>query len=550
MWFTSIYRKTLRDCRWALLGWGLGLGILAYVEAAEYAVTATPQARASLASLGPTFAWYSAPIAMTTPGGMTSWRMGPILVLLSVWALLASSRVLRGEEEEGSLDVLLTRPRRRLRVALEKLGALLTALLVMGLLVGLLTYAGGRQINVDLGLGPSLLLGLDAALLAAVVGALALLVSQFTEQRSTAAGVTGGLLFVFLVMDMAHRVFPHTEWISRLSPVYYYNLSKPLIPGYGTNPGAMLFLGLLAVVLTGLALALSYQRDIGRRVALPRWVHGPEWARRAGRRQSLPEAEWSLRTSYLRSLREVAAPTGWWTLGVAGFAGFMALEVKQTESHLTSILTGSPFWTELMSRVGGGEASAASTLLSFFYLLLPLLVMAFAITQVNRWAADVGQGRMELVLARPQPRSRLLLARFAALTTATIVMAALTLAATVLASAGAGLGLDPGHVAAAAISMVPLGLLIAALGYLLSGWLGAAPVTSILSALLVFSCVISLLGPTLNWSGAILRLSLLWYYGKPLVDGIAVGEVLGVLAVALVGLGLAATRFARRDLAY
>ena len=113
MWFASIYSKTLRDCRWALLGWGLGLGALAYLEAAEYAATATPQARASLASLGPTFAWYSAPIAMTTPGGMTNWRLSLILVLLSVWALLACSRVLRGEEEEGSLDVLLARPRRR-----------------------------------------------------------------------------------------------------------------------------------------------------------------------------------------------------------------------------------------------------------------------------------------------------------------------------------------------------------------------------------------------------------------------------------------------------
>jgi ABC-2 type transport system permease protein len=550
MWFASIYSKTLRDCRWALLGWGLGLGALAYLEAAEYAATATPQARASLASLGPTFAWYSAPIAMTTPGGMTNWRLSLILVLLSVWALLACSRVLRGEEEEGSLDVLLARPRRRPRVVMEKLGALYTALLVMGVLIGLLTYAGGRQIDVDLGLGASVLLGVNAALLAAVVGALALLVSQFTEQRSMAAGVTGGLLVVFVVMDMVHRVFPHTEWISRLSPVYYYNLSKPLIRGYGTNPGAMLLLALLAVVLTGLALVLSSRRDIGRRVAPPEWMRRSGWARRASRRQLLPEDDWSLRTTYGRSLRAMAAPAWWWTLGIAGFAAFMALEVKQTESNLTAIFRGSPLWTDLLGRVGGGNVNASSTLLSFFYLLLPLLVMAFAVTQVNRWAVDVGQGRMELVLARPQPRSRLLLARFAALTTAVIVMAGLTLAASALASAGAGLGLDLGHMTAAAISVVPLGLLIAALGYLLSGWLGAAPVTGILSAALVLSFVISFFGPTLNWSGAILRLSVLWYYGKPLVEGMALGNALAVLAAALVGLGLAAMRFARRDLAY
>ena len=35
---------------------------------------------------------------------------------------MAASRMLRGEEERGALDVLLSLPRPRLRVALEKLG--------------------------------------------------------------------------------------------------------------------------------------------------------------------------------------------------------------------------------------------------------------------------------------------------------------------------------------------------------------------------------------------------------------------------------------------
>ena len=28
MWFTSVYRKTLREVRIAILGWGLGMGLL------------------------------------------------------------------------------------------------------------------------------------------------------------------------------------------------------------------------------------------------------------------------------------------------------------------------------------------------------------------------------------------------------------------------------------------------------------------------------------------------------------------------------------------
>ena len=75
---------------------------------------------------------------------------------------------------------------------------------------------------------------------AASLGALALLLSQFTQDARTAAGITGGLLALAIVVDMIHRVVPDTDWLSRLSPVYYYNLSKPLIPSYGTDPVALL----------------------------------------------------------------------------------------------------------------------------------------------------------------------------------------------------------------------------------------------------------------------------------------------------------------------
>jgi putative exporter of polyketide antibiotics len=61
--------------------------------------------------------------------------------------------------------------------------------------------------------------------------------------------------------------------------------------------------------------------------------------------------------------------------------------------------------------------------------------MAFAVTQANHWAADEEEGRQELVLATPQPRLAILLARFGALTTATVIIGVLTLALTALAAA-------------------------------------------------------------------------------------------------------------------
>jgi len=547
MWFKSIYLKTLRDFRIAILGWGVGMGLATFeVQATVGSLVSTPAARATLVSLASSFAWNADPVAVDTVGGYATWKVGIFFLLVAIWPLMACSRLLRGEEERGSLDVLLSLPRGRLRVALEKLAAVWTALLLMGLLIALITFAGGKSFNADYSLGDALLFGLNLVLICGVFGSIALLLSQFTQERGTAAGVTGGLLLVFIVLDMVHRVIPGTEWLSRLSPVYYYNLSKSLVPSYGTNPGAMLVLLGLSVLLSGAALWLFVRRDVGATVALPSFLRLPE--RTVRPEQALPVNAWSLRSVYARSLAKMAFPTFWWTLGIAGFAAWMVVVVKQTEDQFKTLSASSSFLRDLITKIGGGDVNFNATLLSALFVLLPLLLMAFAVTQANRWAADEEEGRQELVLATPQPRLTVLLARFGALTTATVIIGFLTLAATALASAASGLALDGGNLAAATLSIIPLGLLMAALGYLFSGWLRTAVDTGLLSFLLVIWFFITFIGPGLNWPDTTLRLSAFYYYGTPLLHGLPTGDTLGVLAVAVSALALASARFVRKDI--
>jgi ABC-2 type transport system permease protein len=547
MLFRNIYLKTLRDYRIAILGWGVGIGLLMYVVlVAVPSLVDTPQARASLVSLGASFAWLAEPVSLDTPGGYVTWKYGLTILIIAIWPLLASSRMLRGEEERGSLDVLLSLPRGRGRVALEKLAAIWTALLGMGLLIGLLTFAGGRSASADFGLGDTLLFGLNVVLICGVFGAIALLISQFTQERGTAAGATGGLLLIFIVLDMVHRVFPNTEWISRLSPIYYYNLSKPIVPAYGTNVGAMLVLLALSIILSGAAVLLFVRRDIGGTVTLPGWLRLPERAKRPER--ALPVDDWSLRSVYSRSLGMMLVPTFWWTVVIAGFAAWMIVIAKQIEIQMASLYTSSPLLKDFITKVGGGDISTNATLLSALFAFIPLLLMAFAATQANRWAADEEDGRLELVLSTPQSRLQVLFGRFAALTTATIIIGVLTLAATAVASVATGLKLDWGNLAAATLSIIPLGLLVAAIGYLLSGWLRTAVDTGLLSFLLVIWFFISFIGPELNWPDGVQKLSAFYYYGTPLLHGLPLGDMLLVLAVAMVALVIASVRFVGKDI--
>ncbi|HKV31026.1 MAG TPA: ABC transporter permease subunit [Candidatus Dormibacteraeota bacterium] len=544
MWLSSVFLKTLRDYRIPILGWGIGMGLVVVSPMASVAtLLTTPQARAQLVGLASTFAWNADVVAVDTIGGYATFKIGVFIFLIAVWPLLAASRMLRGEEDRGSLDVLLSLPRPRLAVALEKLAAIWTALLAMGLLIGLLAFAGGQKFGGGFSLGDGLLFGLNLALLCAVIGGVALLISQFTQESGPAAGWTAGLLLIFIVLDMVRRVIPNTEWISRFSPVYYYNLSKALVPGYGVNAGAMLLLLVLTVVLSGAAVWLFLRRDVGGTVPLPRWLRLPE--RPASR--ALPVGDWSLRSVYARSLGMIAMPTFWWTLGIAGFAGWIIFAVQQMESRLSSLFASSPTVLNFIKTLGGGDATVSAGFLSAIFVFLPLFLMAFAVTQVNGWSADEQDGRLELLLATPQRRLEVLLARFAALGTATVFIGVITLLASIGAAAAAGLPLDAGNLTAATLGMIPLGLLIAAIGYLASGWLRTAADTGLLSFLLLIWFFISFIGPEFLPS-ATLRLSPFYYYGTPLIHGLALTSVLGLIAVAALALGLGALRFVRKDI--
>jgi ABC-2 type transport system permease protein len=545
MWLSSVFLKTLRDYRIPILGWGIGMGLVVVSPMASVAtLLSTPQARAQLVSLAATFAWNADVVAVDTIGGYATFKIGIFIFLIAVWPLLAASRMLRGEEDRGSLDMLLSLPRARLAVAVEKLAAMWTALLAMGLLIGLLAFAGGQKFGGGFSLGDGLLFGLNLALICGVIGGVALLISQFTQEGGPAAGWTAGLLLIFIVLDMVHRVIPSGEWISRLSPIYFYNLSKPLVPSYGTNAGAMLLLLGLTLVLSGAAVWLFIRRDVGGTVPLPRWLRQREHA--ASR--ALPVGDWSLRSVYARSLGMIAMPAVWWTLGIAGFAAWMIFAVQQMETRLSSLFSSSPTVMNLIKNIGGGDASVNAGFLSAMFVLLPLFLMAFAVTQVNGWTADEQDGRLELLLATPQRRLGLVLTRFAALGSATILIGVITLVTSAGAAAASGLKLDAGNLAAATLGMIPLGLLIAAIGYLASGWLRTAADTGLLSFLLLIWFFISFIGPELKWPDATLRLSPFYYYGTPLLHGLSLAPVLGVMAVAVLALSLGALRFVRKDI--
>ena len=111
-----------------------------------------------------------------------------------------------------------------------------------------------------------------------------------------------------------------------------------------------------------------------------------------------------------------------------------------------------------------------------------------------------------------------------------------------------GLRLDAGNLASATLGMIPMGLLIAAIGYLASGWLRTAVDTGLVGLLLAAWFFISFIGPELQWPDGVLRLSAFYYYGSPLLHGLPLTTVLGLLAVSAAALAVGSWRFAGKDI--
>ena len=188
-------------------------------------------------------------------------------------------------------------------------------------------------------------------------------------------------------------------------------------------------------------------------------------------------------------------------------------------------------------------------LLNLVFTLLVVVVAAFAVTTANRWANDEEAGRLELLLGTPNPRRRVILAHFGAAALALTVVTGSIFAGAVVAAAIVGMQLDTSRVGQAAIGMVPVGLVVASAGYLFSGWVRSRAVTGTLIVMVIASFLITLLAPLFHWPDALLQLSIFEQYGAPLVEGLRLPRMLGLLGVVGATLTMATVRFTRKDIA-
>jgi ABC-2 type transport system permease protein len=552
MWLSSVYFKTLRDHRVGALAWGFGPGLLLVATLTQFEqVVGSPEARTALVALAQQFSWFEDPIGITRPGGFATFRLGPLLSILpSIWALLAASRTLRGEEERRMLDLVLATPLSRASVVFQKLAALATALAVLAAVLGTLTWIGGAAAGAEFGPLHAYVFALNVALTAAVFAALALLISQFVSERSSAAGIAGAILALSFLLHSTSRVSPNLKWLGYLSPLYYAGLTKPLVPEVGISPGGIAVLATAVVVCAGAAAWVFTRRDLGFAFRLPTSRSAVPTTR--ARTPAPPLAftgDWSLRTVFLRDLHTTARSAAWWVVCAAAYSMWMTGVGKQLHTNLTAIAQSSPLLAPVFDQLLHGTHGTALFIGTLVFSFVPLVIVAFAISQAARWAAEEEDGRTEMLLSLPVSRPTALLTRFAAFAAVLTAVCLAVGAGVFVVAAATGLALVPLNLLAAALALVPVTLVVACLGALLGGWLRSGAVSAALTLYVVASFVLVFVGPIFNWPRAVMRLSVYDAYGSPLAEGWSWPAMFALTAIAALLLTAATYRFTHKDLA-
>jgi ABC-2 type transport system permease protein len=543
--FRAIWSKTLRDYRVPILSWGIGLGLLLF---AVFVSVNSISGFASFVQIANQFRFFGDPVAITTPEGYATWRIMGVLVpvLFAIWTVIAGARLVRAEEERGSMDVLLSTSESRTRLLIEKILALAIGIALVGLLIGVEGMLGEAAAKDNVDVGRALLAGLNVSLFGFFFAMLVLFLSQFFANRTAAAGWAGGLLVLSFLLDGTSRVVDNADWLRNISPLSYYSDNKPLIPTFPADFGAVAVLLGVSIGLAILSVLLFQRRDIGGR-ALPAWLSGRPQVHTDGGMHALNQAQHDVfgRAIVLRALRAQVVSIFWWMVGIVGFAMWMVALTKSLEEPIHKLLAANPEYAKVLG--GQDIGTNAGFLAGILFSFLPVLIVIFILVEALSWASDLDSGRMELVLSTPKSRYRVLLERFGAVFIAAVIAPLLSWLGILVAAWLTDTSVDVGNVAAATFGILPLELIVISLVYLLAGRLSVGVVLGIATLYIALAFFVELLRSLLNLPDWVMSLSIFHEYGSPITSGLDWGPFVAMLGVAAVLLVLGVVQFVRSD---
>ena len=241
----TILAKSLRDRRRSVLAWSAGLaGLTGLIFLYWPTVKDNPELDRFFSGLPEAVRALTGHTSLTNPAGYLNAELFSLMIplLLLVVAIGMGARAIAGEEERGTLELLLSAPLSRRRVLLEKVAAGLLIMLALGAVLLVTLVAGAQLAGMDTGRLAAATASVVA--LALPFGALALALGCATGARGAAIGPTVAVAAAtYLLNSLAPLSSALKPW-RVLSPFQWYGSEAVLTSGPRWG-----HLALLAVIL-------------------------------------------------------------------------------------------------------------------------------------------------------------------------------------------------------------------------------------------------------------------------------------------------------------
>lgn len=262
----SVTAKTLRDARRAMLWWSAGLVLLVVVMSASYPAVRDNEDMSDLIEQYPDalkelFA-FGGVMDYSTGAGFLGSELFSLMVplLLIIATVAAGATAIAGEEEKGTLDLLLSYPLSRRRLVVEKLVALTAELAVLLVVLWIALVVGSRLASMDVSAGNLAAATVGAGLIGLDFGFLALLIGAALGRRGVAVGGAAAAAVAAYLVNSLTPLLEVLEPAQRISPFYHYSTSDPL--RQGLDPGSTAVLVAIALIAAALALPALDRRDL------------------------------------------------------------------------------------------------------------------------------------------------------------------------------------------------------------------------------------------------------------------------------------------------
>lgn len=258
---TPVLSGVMRDQRRSLVLWSIALTAVATLYISVYPAIGGDEMAAMVETIPEGMATAFGYDDIGSAAGYLSSTvyglLGPVLLL--VFAIATGTRLVAGQEEDGTLELECASPISRSRLLLERMVALWCNVAVLIAVLTGVTLALVFAFDLDVAVGNVFAGSTGLLLLVLGFGTIGLAVGAATGRRAIGLGVAAGLAVVAFMLDAIGPTID-AAWMTAVSPFSWYLEDSPLRNGFDVQGLALL--AAVPVVAAAIAFAGFTRRDL------------------------------------------------------------------------------------------------------------------------------------------------------------------------------------------------------------------------------------------------------------------------------------------------